>query len=350
MSSIEVIRIRFAGMPGVWLCALLALMPACSEKEMPRPAAWQEVLLSERREKDIAFRNGSESPLPGKDRAGFRGLDYYPVDPSLRCQVRLNRYPSPRAVRIGTNTGEVRSGLRYGYFEFEVDGKACRLQAYRMDEDQGGRGPSPIRPLQGCHYRHRNICGRSLCGASGEHHRQLRAGLQSRLQSILRLRQGLQLPGAARREHARDTHPRGREEVSRSLMRSGHFAAADRHEHHRECSAMILKRGIPFLWLLFFAASCQPPGPGGAAPEGALYPEEILSAAERRQEIFEKERRVLEWLRHEGLSAVLLSAPANFAWITGGGSRRLDPTAPFSAPLLIRDDGRKFIFDRRRAG
>jgi len=129
-------------------------------------------------------------------------------------------------------------------------------------------------------------------------------------------------------------------------MRSGRFAAADRHEHHRECSAMILKRGIPFLWLLFFAASCQPPGPGGAAPEGALYPEEILSAAERRQEVFEKERRVLEWLRHEGLSAILLSAPPNFAWITGGGSRRLDPAAPFSAPLLIRDDGRKFIFDR----
>lgn len=148
MSSIEVIRIRFAGVPGAWLCALLALMPACSEKETPRPAAWQEVLLSERRDKDIAFKNGSESPLPGKDRAGFRGLDYYPVDPSLRCQVRLNRYPSPRAVRIGTNTGEVRSGLRYGYFEFEVDGKACRLQAYRMDEDQGGRGPSLFVPFR----------------------------------------------------------------------------------------------------------------------------------------------------------------------------------------------------------
>ncbi len=102
----------------------------------------------ERREKDAAFKNDSESPIPEKDRASFRGLDYYPVEPSLRFQVRLNRYPVPREVRIGTNTGEVRSGLRYGYFEFDVGGKTYRLQAYRMDEDQGGRGPSLFIPFR----------------------------------------------------------------------------------------------------------------------------------------------------------------------------------------------------------
>ena len=129
-------------------------------------------------------------------------------------------------------------------------------------------------------------------------------------------------------------------------MTPGQSAPAHGQDCRRSSSAMIRNKGIPFLGLLLFAASCQSPGKGGATPGGALYPEEILSAAEVRKEILEKDRRVLEWLRRERLSAVLLTAPPNFAWITGGGSRRLNPTAPFSAPLLIRDDGRKFIFDR----
>jgi uncharacterized protein (DUF1684 family) len=149
MNWIEVMGSRFAGWRAVCLCSLIALLPACAEKSAPRHAAsWQETLLSERREKDLAFRSGSATPLPEKDRGQFRGLDYYPVDPSLRFRVRLNRYPSPREVSIGTNTGEVRSGLRYGYFEFEVAGKTCRLQVYRMNEDEAGRGPTLFIPFR----------------------------------------------------------------------------------------------------------------------------------------------------------------------------------------------------------
>jgi uncharacterized protein (DUF1684 family) len=148
MDPTPLVRDRFAGARLIWLCALLALAQACSENDVPRAGTWQNALVRERREKDIAFRNGSESPLPERDRNGFQGLDYYPADPSLRFQLRLNRYPSPREVRIGTNTGEVRSGLRYGYFEFEVGGKVYRLQAYRMHEEQGGRGPSLFVPFR----------------------------------------------------------------------------------------------------------------------------------------------------------------------------------------------------------
>lgn len=148
MNSSGGVRNRFAGARGIWLCAFLALASACSRNEVQRAGARQDALARERREKDIAFRDGPGSPLPGKDKAGFRGLEYYPVDPALSFRVKLSRYPSPREVRIGTNTGEVRSGLRYGYFEFEVNGRPFRLQAYRMDEDQGGRGPSLFVPFR----------------------------------------------------------------------------------------------------------------------------------------------------------------------------------------------------------
>ncbi len=128
-------------------------------------------------------------------------------------------------------------------------------------------------------------------------------------------------------------------------MTSGRSAPAVGHDCRRRLLSLISNRGIPLLGLLLLAVSCQPPGKGGAVTGGALYPEEILTAAERQQEVAEKEHRVLEWLRREKLVAVLLTSPGNFAWITGGGCGPLEPNAPCTAPLLIRDDGRKFFFD-----
>ncbi len=131
-------------------------------------------------------------------------------------------------------------------------------------------------------------------------------------------------------------------------MTLGRMVFFDGHGCGGRLTAMIPTGVLLCLALFLFTVSCRPPGKDVPEQGGVLYPEEILSAAERRQEIAEKEYRVQEWLRREKLSAVLLSSPHNFAWITGGGSRRLDPLTPCSAPLLIRDDGRKFIFDRGR--
>jgi hypothetical protein len=62
------------------------------------------------------------------------GLSYYPINPDLRFSARLHRYPSPRRIRMATNTGEIRSGLQYGYFEFSVKGQDCCLQVYRLED------------------------------------------------------------------------------------------------------------------------------------------------------------------------------------------------------------------------
>jgi uncharacterized protein (DUF1684 family) len=94
-------------------------------------------VLRERISRDEAFKSGESSPLLPEDRAGFRGLAYFPIDRGLRFAVRLQRYSSPKQVRLGTNTGEIRTGLRYGYFDFQVGDQACRLQAYRLDDTPG---------------------------------------------------------------------------------------------------------------------------------------------------------------------------------------------------------------------
>jgi uncharacterized protein (DUF1684 family) len=121
------------------LLMLLLSLAGCSGTETAigtRPEPFDPVL-RERVSRDAAFKSEESSPLLPQDRTGFRGLAYYPVDPGLRFTVRLHRYSSPKQVRLGTNTGEIRSGLRYGYFDFQVGDQACRLQAYRLEDSPG---------------------------------------------------------------------------------------------------------------------------------------------------------------------------------------------------------------------
>jgi len=92
-------------------------------------------LLQERRDKDEAFK-GESSPFSSAKRAEFKGLSYYPEDPQFRFSLPLRRHPQPTALKIATNTGEMRGALRYGEFEFQVNGQPCVLQAYRMEDMQ----------------------------------------------------------------------------------------------------------------------------------------------------------------------------------------------------------------------
>jgi len=71
-----------------------------------------------------------DSPIPHEERHDFKGLKYYPIDLGYRFRVKLNRFEKPEQITMGTSTGEVRSLLRVGYFEFPLDGKSVRLHAY----------------------------------------------------------------------------------------------------------------------------------------------------------------------------------------------------------------------------
>jgi uncharacterized protein len=120
---------------------ILLIFSSCSEPETEhRTVVPEDSIRQERTQKDSAFKSDSGSPLSPEDKKRFQRLAYYPYNPDLRFSVRLNRYKSPEQVRLGTNTGEIRSGFRYGYFDFQVQGKKCRLQVYRLEDvpDSGG--------------------------------------------------------------------------------------------------------------------------------------------------------------------------------------------------------------------
>lgn len=107
----------------------------------------QDPVLQERLSKDRIFKSGQDSPIPSDERSGFQGLSYYPINPELRFRAKLNRYTGPKQIRLGTNTGEIRSGLRYGYFDFQVEKRACRLNVYKL-EDAADLGASLFIPFR----------------------------------------------------------------------------------------------------------------------------------------------------------------------------------------------------------
>jgi uncharacterized protein (DUF1684 family) len=112
------------------------------------PAADVAPLLRERTEKDLAYKQGNASPIPDGDKPRFQGLAYFPLNPAFRFTVRLNRYPRPGRVRLATNTPEKRDALRYGHFEFQAEGKTCRLQVYRTEDSGSGGKPYLFIPFR----------------------------------------------------------------------------------------------------------------------------------------------------------------------------------------------------------
>ncbi len=84
--------------------------------------------------------------------ADFGPIDYFPIDPALRVPARLNRYPHPRVINVGT----VVEGLGWkpespGTVEFEIDGESVDLEAYASGDElffvfadaTSGRGTYP---------------------------------------------------------------------------------------------------------------------------------------------------------------------------------------------------------------
>jgi Xaa-Pro aminopeptidase len=60
-------------------------------------------------------------------------------------------------------------------------------------------------------------------------------------------------------------------------------------------------------------------------------------------EIREKEKRVRELIRSQGLGAILLKRQANFSWMTGGGLNLVGITTEVGATSLLITAERKFV-------
>ncbi len=80
--------------------------------------------------KDEFFASHPQSPLTREQKASFKGLAYFPENPALRLELRLDEYPVKDEISVQTSTGEVQSYTRQGRFRFTVEGRAAELTLY----------------------------------------------------------------------------------------------------------------------------------------------------------------------------------------------------------------------------
>ncbi|HVE70273.1 MAG TPA: DUF1684 domain-containing protein [Thermoanaerobaculia bacterium] len=60
-------------------------------------------------------------------RTGFKGLEYYPIDPKWRVTARFEAYHPPKKIPITDVTGMTADNISPGSLAFEIDGKEYRL-------------------------------------------------------------------------------------------------------------------------------------------------------------------------------------------------------------------------------
>jgi len=97
---------------------------------------WKINLERAREIKDSFFSQQGQSPIPPQDRPRFKGLDYYPPDPSYRFELELHEHPEKQMVRIAYTKGNEQDFLRWGEFRFKVGGKEQALQAYKSSREE----------------------------------------------------------------------------------------------------------------------------------------------------------------------------------------------------------------------
>ncbi len=103
----------------------------------PSPAEYARDVELQRKEKDDYFQSDPDSPIPAEVRGKMKGLEYFPPDLKFRLHVRLSKLPTPEPVTLATSKGVPRPMVRYGHYDFEIDGVRQRLYAYRSAPQPG---------------------------------------------------------------------------------------------------------------------------------------------------------------------------------------------------------------------
>jgi uncharacterized protein len=83
--------------------------------------------------RDKELRDKKETPLKDEDLAGFKGLNYYPVDKSFRVTARLTRTADEKYFEMPTSSGRTKKFVKYGILIFQLGGKMRRLNVYQID-------------------------------------------------------------------------------------------------------------------------------------------------------------------------------------------------------------------------
>ena len=98
--------------------------------------SWKAQLERERGLKDNFFKAHPESPIPPSKREEFKELHYYPLNIDYRLELNLHKHDEKTWIQMQIAHSEEQEYVRWGEFRFTLQGKECRLQAYKRGEEK----------------------------------------------------------------------------------------------------------------------------------------------------------------------------------------------------------------------
>ncbi len=113
---------------------ILLLLPifffvACDEP--PRMSDYERDVVTERLEKDVRMRDAGRSILTPDTRRRFTGLNYFPVDSTLRVVARFEPADTVRTIRAQLRKGGIDPYARIGRAVFELNGEEHALAVFQ---------------------------------------------------------------------------------------------------------------------------------------------------------------------------------------------------------------------------
>lgn len=83
-----------------------------------------------RAEKDDFFAHDPQSPLTPEQKRDFHGLNYFPGNPDLRLEVKVEKLSAKERIEMQTSTGDLQVYFRHSRFRFNVEGQEAELTIY----------------------------------------------------------------------------------------------------------------------------------------------------------------------------------------------------------------------------
>ncbi len=102
----------------------------------PTMSSYESQIIDFRSRKDKFFKTDPHNtPLTPTQVKKFKHLEYFPPNPELRLELELHDISDKEVVTMQTSDGMWRDYIKFGYFEFDVEGDKVQLYVYKSSED-----------------------------------------------------------------------------------------------------------------------------------------------------------------------------------------------------------------------
>jgi uncharacterized protein (DUF1684 family) len=113
----------------------LGALCACSSgPSAPDDSIYLKTLTEARAEKDRAFGQDADSPVPAARRAELLPLRYFPPNPDYSVPAVLKLHERREVFDMQTSTGQIRKMQRVGLLEFTMEKTALSLSVFLEDD------------------------------------------------------------------------------------------------------------------------------------------------------------------------------------------------------------------------